>query len=84
MYAPAPEESCAVLGNDSCSYLTNPLKSLLSSQAQAQIDDCVAAVLPKATADKADYIYVDVPNAVGGINLSSPKATWYKCSNLKN
>jgi hypothetical protein len=84
MYAPAPGESCTVLGNDACSYLTNPLKSLLSSQAQAQIDGCVATVLPKAAADKADYIYVDVPNAVVGINISSPKATWYKCSNLQN
>jgi hypothetical protein len=84
MYAPEPSESCAVLGNEACSYLTNPLKSLLSSQAQAEIDGCVAAVLPKATADNANYIYVDVPNAVGGINLSSPKATWYKCSNLQN
>lgn len=86
MYAPGTDEGCTALGSESCPYLSNPLKSLFTSQTQVQIDNCAATVLPKATSDQANYIYVALPSAAGAggvdVNLSSPKATWYKCDHL--
>jgi hypothetical protein len=84
MFAPKPSESCTVVAQKTCSYMTNPLKAMASSSAQAMLDACSAQVLPDANANKANYIYVAEPNGLNGFNLGSPKATLYTCRNLQN
>lgn len=74
-YEPEDGEGCEMISQLNCRYVQNAFKTLHLSCADNLVND---GKVPEG----ANYVFVQEPRRVAGIQAGKPKATMYRCSEL--